>query len=334
VIGNEEMISYRSVASANKDLVAWLAVLPDDIDIVAGIPRSGLLIANLLSLHMNIPLTDVDGLIVGRVIETGSRYRGDAERLLSSPRKVLVVDDSLTTGSQMQLARKRIEHARLIHQVQYCAVFVEPGSEHMVDHFCEALPSPRVFEWNIVHTPLAKDFCFDIDGVLCRDPTSEENDDGPRYEQFIKSVEPMLVPSHEVGWLVTCRLEKYRRMTEAWLAKHRVNYRELIMMDYPTKEARMAAGAYAPFKADVYQRTNAKLFIESSPRLADQIAELSGQPVFCSATREMVYPGSVSSHYHRGRRLARLLRQNPKQALTRLMHYGRKCLGKTTRGTS
>jgi orotate phosphoribosyltransferase len=229
----------------------------------------------------------------------------------------------------MQLARKRIEDARLAHEVQYCAIYVKPGSGDMVDYFCEVLPTPRVFEWNIIHTAIAKDFCFDIDGVLCRDPTSEENDDGPRYEQFIKSVKPMLVPSHEVGWLVTCRLEKYRRMTEAWLAKHNIAYRELVMMDYPTKEARMAAGTYAPFKADVYRRTGAKLFIESSPRLTEQIAELSGQPVFCAATREMVYPGSTSRNYHRSRRFARLLRQRPQLAFKRLMHHGRKCLGKT-----
>jgi orotate phosphoribosyltransferase len=328
------MTSYRSIASTNKNLLAWLAVLPEDIEIIAGIPRSGLLVANLLSLHMNIPLTDVDGLIAGRVIGAGPRYRGDAARFLSSPRKVLVVDDSLTTGSQMQLARKKIEGARLAHTVQYCAIYVQPGRENMVDYFCEALPTPRVFEWNIAHTPLAKDFCFDIDGVLCRDPTSDENDDGPRYEQFIRSVKPMLVPSHKVGWLVTCRLEKYRQITEEWLAKHNIEYRELVMMDFPTKEARMASGAYATFKADIYRRTGAKLFIESSPRLTEQIAELSGQPVFCAATREMVYPGFASAHYHRGRRLAQLLRQHPQLALRRLMNYGRKCLAKTRKWVS
>jgi hypothetical protein len=91
----------------------------------------------------------------------------------------------------------------------------------------------------------------------------------------------------------------------------------------------MAAGAYATFKADVYRRTGAKLFIESSPRLTEQIAELSGQPVFCTATREMVYPGAASAHYHRGRRFAQLLCQRPQLALKRLIHHGRKCLGQT-----
>ena len=60
---------------------------------------------------------------------------------------------------------------------------------------------------------------MDFDGVLCRDPTEEENDDGDKYRYFIANVEPIFKPSVEIGWIVTSRLEKYRDLTENWLKK-------------------------------------------------------------------------------------------------------------------
>ncbi len=33
---------------------------------------------------------------------------------------------------------------------------------------------------------LLENFCVDIDGILCRDPTREENDDGPKYRELIR----------------------------------------------------------------------------------------------------------------------------------------------------
>src|SRR5438309_128683 len=69
-------VEYRTVAQLDDAIVSWLGSLPRDVDIVAGIPRSGLLVANLLALHLNLPMTDVAGLIEGRVIQAGARFRG------------------------------------------------------------------------------------------------------------------------------------------------------------------------------------------------------------------------------------------------------------------
>lgn len=43
----------------NDTIVRNLHRLPRDIDLVVGIPRSGLLAANLLSLAANIPMADL-----------------------------------------------------------------------------------------------------------------------------------------------------------------------------------------------------------------------------------------------------------------------------------
>jgi uncharacterized HAD superfamily protein len=78
--------------------------------------------------------------------------------------------------------------------------------------------------------------------------------------------------------------------TEDWLAANGVEYGELLMMDYTDMAARRAANAYAPFKAEIYERTGAILFVESSAKRAAEIARLSGKSVFCVETRKMIDP--------------------------------------------
>lgn len=291
-------MEYRTVAQLDDAVVSWLADLPRDIDIVAGIPRSGLLVANLLALHLNVPMTDVAGLIEGRVIQSGARFKGaDPRQFLSKPRHVLVVDDSICSGSAMQKVKASLAAAALPHRVSYAAVYMAPEArlDGHVDLYREIVPMPRVFEWNLMHGTVLTNSCMDIDGVLCLDPTDEQNDDGPEYLTFLRDTPALLLPTAPVGWLVTSRLEKYRAQTVEWLARHRVQYGELRMMQYPDMAARRAARAYARFKSEIYLETGAWLFIESDAALAVQIAQLSGRSVFCTETREMLAPGAAPS---------------------------------------
>jgi orotate phosphoribosyltransferase len=248
-----------------------------------------MLAASIMALHRNLPLTDLDGFVKGETFGTGMRPLNR----LSDPSacKVLVLDDSLKSGAQLREVKRKIQAAGLDSNVLYAAVYVVPSQVHLVDIALEALGGHRVFEWNIMHKTILKSSCMDFDGVLCRDPTAAENDDGVRYLTFLETVEPLVVPSVPIGWIVTCRLEKYREASEHWLAKHGVRYERLIMMDLPSKEARVAAKAHGPYKADVYARTGAKLFIESSERQAAEIARLSHKPVYCFQTATM-YQGS------------------------------------------
>lgn len=298
-------MNYRSVKDLNDCIVANLSRLPRDIELVVGIPRSGLLAANLIALHRNLPLADLDGYLAGRVLSGGERLR---KRIGATTPwkevKTLVVDDSVYYGKAMDKARERIRGAGLGSQVVYACVFVNPGSICKVDIFLEVCPIPRVFEWNIMHHSCLESSCVDVDGVLCRDPSEEENDDGPLYERFLTEVEPVVVPSYSIGWLVTCRLEKYRAQTTAWLARHNIHYRELIMMNYPNKAARLAAGNHAAFKATAYARTGAVLFVESSLAQAVEIAERTGRHVFSMETREMMGPGFLPASKRLAREMA------------------------------
>ena len=56
---------YRSVADLNEDIKANLHKIPEDVTLIVGVPRSGMLAANLIALYLNIPLTDIDNFIAG-----------------------------------------------------------------------------------------------------------------------------------------------------------------------------------------------------------------------------------------------------------------------------
>ncbi len=288
-------MNYRSVADLNETIINSLSLIPRDVDLVVGIPRSGMLAANLLALHLNLPVIDLEGYIEGRRLGCGVRgERRGLHQSAESVTKALVLDDSVLSGATIRAARQRLVDSQRDCEVLYGAVYVAPEAQSEVDLFFEELLVPRVFEWNLMHGGMLEHACVDIDGVLCVDPTEQENDDGPKYRNFLERAKPLLLPTTPPGWLVTCRLEKYRDLTEQWLARHGVRCERLYMMDLPNKAARLASGSHGSFKARIYRSTKAMLFVESSQRQAVEIARLSGKPVLSMETRRMVYPSLLA----------------------------------------
>ncbi len=313
-------MNFRSIATLNDQVLQWIPRLPRDLELIVGIPRSGMLVGNLLALYLNIPLTDLEGFRSGRVFIPGERCRLErSEEYLAQRRKVLVVDDSVLYGTQMKQVREQLRPLSDRHRLHFAAVYMQPGQEKLVDFYCELLPRPRLFEWHLMHHPNLRHWCVDIDGVLCDDPTVAENDDGENYQRFLDEVPPKLIPSKEIGWLVTCRLEKYRLQTERWLARHGVRHRHLLMMDHPDMASRKAAGGHARHKAAIYRKTGAPLFIESCPRQAVEIARLSGKSVFCYGTREMINPGIFSRTLRQPGKMLEDLLQPPKLEIKRMV---------------
>lgn len=307
-------MNYKSVADLNKDILAWLDRLPRDIDVVVGIPRSGMLVANLVSLYLNKPLADIDGFCEGRLLSAGAR-RIFVER--SAHGTALVLDDSVNTGSTLREAREKLAAAHAGSGMKYvfAAPYVAQDSTAMVDCYYQVLPIPRVFEWNLYHHVILTKSCMDIDGILCRDPSEAENDDGPRYRAFLSDVPVRVKPTVRVKYLVTCRLEKYRPLTEAWLQRSGIAYDQLIMLDLPDKESRLRAGTHAAFKAQAYRRTGAELFIESSASQAAEIARLSGKPVICAATGTLMYPDELARLHNRWANTYQILKGRLKRML-------------------
>ena len=315
-------MNYRSVADLGHDVRRNLHRLPRDLDVVVGIPRSGLLAASLVALALNLPLADLDGFVEGRLLASGkTRRRPALDRGFAELRHALLLDDSIHTGGSMAEARARLAALPPGLRVTASAIYAAPDSLGLVDLAFEIVPQPRVFEWNLMHHDVLATACVDIDGVLCVDPTQAENDDGAEYLNFLATARPLYSPTKRIGTLVTSRLEKYRTQTEAWLAAHDVAYDRLVMLDLPDAATRRRLNAHAGFKAGFYRASTSPLFIESEVGQARRIAGLSGKDVLCVADHQMYRAGALSPI-----RGAQRLRQS-----SRLRRAVRALLGDTVR---
>jgi uncharacterized HAD superfamily protein len=294
-----DVMQFRSVAQLGRCIRANLWRIPRDVDLIVSVPRSGMMPGILIANALNLPHLTLDDFLAGREAHQGRRM-GNGR---SAPQKALVLDDSVATGAENVRIRALLSQAKLDCRYMLGAIYVAPRKQDLVDVHFEIVEEPRMFEWNMANHYLLRDSCVDIDGVLCRDPTLVENDDGPAYREFIDTVEPLLRPGAKIGWLVTSRLEGYREQTERWLAKHGVQYGELCMLDLPSKAERQRLRAHGSFKAKVYNSTPSKLFIESEESQAWEILEASGKPVLCVSTAELLQPGQRQIALGKARRL-------------------------------
>ncbi|QJD57926.1 phosphoribosyltransferase [Pseudomonas sp. gcc21] len=272
-------MNYRSLNDLSTLINDHAGNFPRDVELVVGASRGGMLVANIIALKLNQPSTDLQTLLRSDVLpETGAA-------------RILLVDDCLSNPHSLHQASEKLK--------QHCAASVTTlvafaEREHVldIDLVLEVLEHPRVYEWNIMHHPLVSQACFDIDGVLCVDPTQAENDDGPEYRNFLSATRPLHIPSLPVAHLVTSRLEKYRTETEQWLQRNGVRYGTLHMLDLPSAEERRRLNMHHKFKAEIYRNNPlAQLFIESEKAQAIEIMRTAGKPVFCIETNRMYVPG-------------------------------------------
>jgi len=279
-------MNYRNITDLNNIILKRLHIIPRDFDLIVGVPRSGMLPANLLSLYLNRPYTDIHSFLNGHIYKAGARSQFFD---ISEFKNILVVDDSIASGSAMLEVKESLKHLESKFNIKYFAVYIIPGKEKMVDYFFEIVPLPRYFQWNILnHTTLEK-ACFDIDGVLCADPLPEQNDDGPKYIDFILNAPPLFIPGSKIGTVVTSRLEKYRKETETWLQANNIKYNDLVMLDLPNMEARQRANNHGDHKAKAYMAKPYVLFVESEYHQAVEINRLSKKPVLCTENFEMIF---------------------------------------------
>ncbi|AHB42166.1 WbsZ [Candidatus Saccharibacteria bacterium RAAC3_TM7_1] len=275
-------LSYKSYADLAKAIHDYLPLIADQgFDLIVGIPRSGMVPAHIIGQDMNISVCSFDELVNNSETTHGNRViRSKTPKTTHVAKKILVVDDAYG-GGQRFMAKVASLPQKLRKKVTTLAVYSSTDSP-TVDIYFEVVPYPRVFEWNILHHDIyTGQACYDMDGVLCEDPTVDQNDDGKEYLNFIKSARPKYIPTYTIKTIVTSRLEKYRKPTEAWLKKHGVKYQKLIMLDGYTAEERVRLGIHGRFKAQEYAKENYSLFVESNYSQALEINQLTGKPVYC-----------------------------------------------------
>jgi uncharacterized HAD superfamily protein/hypoxanthine-guanine phosphoribosyltransferase len=281
-------MNYKSFGDLAYDIAANVWKIPSDIDLLVGIPRSGVMAAAMLALHINKKFCDLDAFIENRALKTGRTRRSGELTYPHDAKRVLIIDDSVDAGVSIVAAREALKPVQQGRDLLFAAVYVHSRSAHLVDIFFDRVEMPRVFAWNLFHRKELKNFCVDIDGVLCQDPTSAQNDDGQQYLNFLSAARPIARPSYEIGHLVSSRLERYRQPTIEWLDAQGITFGQLHLLDVSSAADRRRLGCHAKFKADIYRGIDsALLFVESEPDQAAQIARLTGKPVLDYANQRM-----------------------------------------------
>ena len=276
-------IKFKNIDDLNKCIIKNLTKIPYDIDLIVGVPRDGLMPAVLISKYLNKPFMTLNDFLNEEYNMCDIIVHSTVlhNKLNVKPKKILIVDDCFSTGGTFKNIKNKLNNKSNV-DVIFCAIYLtHPENKNKVDIYFEQCPHPKFFEWDLFDNALKlKVSCMDIDGVLCQNCISQQDDDGNNYKEFLKNAIPFIIPDYKIGYLVTARLEKYREETVEWLERMNVKYKELIMLDLPNKEARRKINI-ADYKSKVYESKNAKLFIESSATISKQIAKITRRPVFC-----------------------------------------------------
>ena len=283
---------YKSYEDLSGTIRRNLWKIPDDIDLIVGVPRSGMIAALMVAEILNRRCADLDAFAEGRVMSCGDRMEGAEGQEI---RKVLVIDDTVNTGRSIKRARKSLAHLQERFTIIYGCVYARgKDAKNMVDLFLEDIFVGKerwyLYEWNILHHNENKTsrMMWDIDGLMCLEPPSEKNTES--YEAYIREAVPMVLPTATVGAIVTYRLEKYRPQTEEWLARSGVRFKRLRMFDAPDRETRRYLSSPGKYKAAVYNAAHwAMLFVESDPHQAEMIHSITRKPVYCYENGKMYY---------------------------------------------
>lgn len=271
-------MNYKSYSDLSVDILNEIHKIPKDIHLILGVPRSGIIPAQIIGSQLNLPVLSLNEFLNNSFESFGERkLKVD----INSIENILIIDDSVNSGRTFKKVKSLLTQYEN-YNTKYAAIYSSTVENDFVNFYLKYFPQPRVFQWNYKNHFIATQSCYDFDGVLCVDPTEQENDDGENYLRFLKSSKPLFIPSHKISCIITSRLEKYRSETEFWLQKHGVDYGELIMLDLPNAEERRKLQIHAKFKAEKYLNRDEIFFYESNWEQAKEIFKLTNKKVFCT----------------------------------------------------
>jgi hypoxanthine phosphoribosyltransferase len=273
-------ITFKSLKDLVEDVHKILPRIPRDVGIVYGISRSGVLPATIIATNIGAELGIISGIPLYN--PRHSHYGG----LQPVGKKVLLVDDSICTGTSLEYNKKLLGVDCIT-----CVIYTNSLCRDSVDIYGEVIDSARFFEWNLLRNLSTPLFSFDMDGVLCADPTAYDND-GPEYENAVINALPLYIPQTKIRMICTNRIERWRQQTEAWLKKYSVQYDKLIMQPYSTAVERRHCSNPAEYKAKHFiEERESPLFVESNMAQAKTIWIKSQKPVLSIEGMKLFWDG-------------------------------------------
>jgi len=260
------LVSFKEEIAACINLAK---IVPANIDIVCGIPRHGMIPASIISEYLGKPLMTPDN-------DTVWFSARSPRKEYNNPISILMVDDSLSTWNTMKTAQAKIQviypGAEMIIAAPYINEIDIPNIKYHIDYFKTG--SHPMFHSQLMHDPWLRPMGIDMDGILCEDWSIDWD-----YNEFIENTKPYRIPTYNIDFIITGRLEKYRSQTEAWLKRYKVSYDKLIML--PEVED------HGVYKARICRENNIQIYIESSRDQADYINANSNAITICYDSGEL-----------------------------------------------
>ena len=258
--------------------------IPNTVDLVIGIPRSGLMPASHIATSLNLPLQTLNE--VSKKLSTKQLFTIRGIWQSEKPKHVLIVDDTSNTGLRMSQALELISNRWCGVEVTTLAICSARNSGFSPDIAFTNSVTPRVFAWNMFnHDEMTSRIAVDLDGILCVDPANYQNDDGENYLSFIREAELKIKPIKQVRAIITGRLEKYRSETQEWLFTNSISCLELFMNDAPNAHYRrnekfergaLVVDQISDFKSRILSTLNPPLFVESNKNQAWNVHKITG----------------------------------------------------------
>ena len=266
----------------------WIKTFPQTYDVIVGIPRSGLLVANIIALRLGKPLSTPELFKDGHYwLSIHVNNRTDKKEGLC---RVLLVDDCISHKKTIEEPEQILHSSNRNLQITKAVLLVSEEATNYVDTYYKVLYDyPLVAEWELIHRPW-ENIAVDMDGVICEDCPSYIDNNEKRYREWLTSARPYLIPTYKIDYIISCRLEKYRPETEEWLKRHEVQYGQLILWDIASKDDR--SGKFAEHKIDVLLKIKPVVYWESSYHQAKKIWESTRIPTIC--IDEMIAFGSLN----------------------------------------
>lgn len=231
-------------------------------DLIAGVPRSGMVAACMAALYLNKQVCSLTEL------ECGIEPRhGFSRKVQPAGRRILVVDDTVNTGKSMEYARGVLDTAGI--SADFCAVYATKDSAKLVDFYLEILEKPRIFEWNYLNNSLLRGAAVVCEDVLMKGvrPAGEE-----RMRRYFEEISPALLNGANVGFIISGFGNRFYVQMESWLEKHGITCGRLFMCG--------GGGVYSKPGAEEIARLcrgqGAKLILAGGNARAKAIAAASG----------------------------------------------------------
>lgn len=265
------LVTYTDVVNWTMD---WIKSLDNSYDVIVGIPRSGLLVANLIALYFGKALSTPELLLQGKYWLSEK-----VGKKPNSLKRILLVDDSIASGISM-LENISILEKNGDFDITTAALISIGDARNLVDLSYKVLFPPYNYEWSLTHQKGhgVNKIAMDLDGILCDDCPFSVDMDEDLYSEWISNVKPKFIPKYSIDVIITNRLAKYTDITTKWLIQNGIRYNHLNLWNIKTREQRGGIENWIQHKVDIISTEKPDLMYESDREQAERISQLSGIP--------------------------------------------------------